>query len=80
MSVDDATVSVISRRQAEALAFTGERDAWFTSTQQYVADANGKAESGKRLLEDEQRRIREENEAYLKNNQKGATFNMGGKK
>ncbi|MFC5548273.1 sel1 repeat family protein [Massilia aerilata] len=78
--VDDATVNVISRRQAEALAFTGDRDAWFTSTQQFVADANGKAESGKRLLEEEQRRLREENETYQRNNQKGASFNMGGKK
>jgi hypothetical protein len=78
--VDDATVAVISRRQAEAVAFTGERDAWFTSTQQFVVEANAKAESSKRLLSDEQRRIQEENENYQRANSKGATFNMGGKK
>lgn len=78
--VDDATVAVISRRQAEAVAFAGERDAWFSSTQQFVADANAKSEANKRYLGDEQRRIQEENSDYLRNNVKGATFNTGGKK
>jgi len=78
--VDDATVSVISRRQAEALAFTGDRDAWFSSTQQYVTEANAKSEADKRFMEQETRRISEENASYLKNNQKGASFNTGGKK
>jgi hypothetical protein len=78
--VDDATVAVISRRQTEALAFTGERDAWFTSTQQFVAEANAKSEANKRYLSDEQRRLQEENSDYLRNNVKGAAINTGGKK
>lgn len=77
--VDDATVAVISRRQAEALAFTGERDAWFASTQQFVAEANAKSEASKRYVSDEQRRLQEENNNYVRST-KTATFNMGGKK
>jgi hypothetical protein len=77
--VDDATVAVISRRQTEALAFAGERDAWFASTQQFVADANAKSEASKRLLNDEQRRIQEEANSNARAS-KSATFNMGGKK
>jgi TPR repeat protein len=79
--VDDATVSVISRRQAEALAITGDRDAWFTSTQEYVASANAKTEADKRFMDQENRRLTEQNNDYLRTNQKGATFkSAGGKK
>jgi len=72
--IDDVTVAVISRRQAEALNFTSERDAWYTATQTFVANANSRIEADKRQLEVETRRAADVNNEYNRRNTQGATF------
>jgi hypothetical protein len=72
--VDDVTVGVVSRRQAEALAFTGERDAWFASTQQFVAEANSKVDMEKKNYEISVQRAKEANDEFTRT-RRTATFN-----
>lgn len=64
--VDDVTVGVVTRRQAEALAFTADRDAWTSATQQFVAEANAKVEADKKNYEIAARHLKEGNDEYVR--------------
>jgi TPR repeat protein len=58
--VDDATVSVVTRRQNEALSFTSERDAWHKATNEFVVAANSKLEAEKSRLATDIRRAEDD--------------------
>jgi hypothetical protein len=60
--VDEVTVGVVTRRQSEALAFTSDRDAWYASTQQFVAESNAKGEMDKRNYEISVQRTKDVND------------------
>lgn len=64
--VDDVTVGIVTRRQAEALAFTSDRDAWTAATQQFVADANAQVEIDKKNYEITARRLKEGNDEFVR--------------
>lgn len=72
--IDDVTVAVVTRRQAEALNFTSERDAWYTATQSFVAESNAKSEANKRQLDVENRRAADASNEYNRRVTQGATF------
>jgi len=57
--VDDATVAVVTRRQAEALNFSAERDAWHKATNEFVLAANAQQEANKASLATDIRREEE---------------------
>jgi hypothetical protein len=58
--VDDMTVSVVTRRQNEALSFTSDRDAWHRATNQFVLAANSQKAADKAMLLEDQRRMEEQ--------------------
>jgi len=64
--VNDVLTGAATRRQAEALAFAGDRDAWYAATEKYVNEANAKTEDDKRRHNDEQQHVRESNDSYLR--------------
>lgn len=64
--VNDVLASVVTRRQAEALAFAGDRDAWFAATEKYVNEANAKTEEDKRRFNEQQQHARDANDSYLR--------------
>ncbi len=62
--VDDATVSVVTRRQNEALNFTAERDAWHKATNAFVLAANSSSAASKMQLQTEIRRAQESHHQF----------------
>lgn len=58
--VDDTTVSVVTRRQNEAVIFTLERDAWHKATNEFMVAADSQVEAEKARLATDIRRAEEE--------------------
>jgi hypothetical protein len=72
--VDGVMAGVINRRQAEALAFSSERDTWFASTQQFVSAANAQTEMDKKNYEISVQRLKENNDEAQRR-QRTTSFN-----
>jgi hypothetical protein len=64
--LNDVTVAVVDRRQAEAMAFSAQRDAWAAATQQFVAEANARVAASNKEHEIAMNRTREDQAEYLR--------------